>query len=249
MPRTICCVSTLFILLIGLLSSQSVFGQDIVINWTDRGWYNDLGTHDPNNDNYSVGDVRGRVCGGSIYCSNDLHNFFVFNLSSVTKTIASAKLALAQGSYISDDPSETYEMHDVTTSITTLRAGSSGNATGIATWNDLGTGIVYGSFEFTPKNPVDRGAVFEIPLNVSAIAAMNANHGLFAIGGRLTSLDDLTTSEQMFAQTGGVLGNSTTQLRITYVPEPSTLFLLAIGAISLFGRRKRQRTEAIGRRP
>ena len=72
------------------------------------------------------------MCVSYIYCSPDVHNFFVFDLSGLDGTIASATLALAQGDYISHDMTETYQLYDVTTSITTLRAGSPGNPTGIA---------------------------------------------------------------------------------------------------------------------
>jgi hypothetical protein len=78
--------------------------------------------------------------------------------------------------------------------------------------------------------------VVEILLNPSAIAAMNATHGLFGLGGSITTLDALANDEFTFAWTS--LGTEITQLRITYVPEPSTLLLMGIGAISLLGYRK-----------
>jgi hypothetical protein len=63
-----------------------------VINYTDRGWYLPTGYHDPPNLNYIVGDNRGRS--DCVPCANDYRNFFVFNLASVPKPIASATLEL-----------------------------------------------------------------------------------------------------------------------------------------------------------
>jgi hypothetical protein len=82
----------------------------------------------------------------------------------------------------------------------------------------------------------DQGSVVEITLNSSAIAAINSTHGLFGMGGSLTTLDGLANNEVAF----GSSGNATDirELRLTLVPEPSTLLLLGIGAISLLGYRK-----------
>jgi hypothetical protein len=80
------------------------------------------------------------------------------------------------------------------------------------------------------------GSVVEISLNSSAVAAMNSTHGLFGIGGSLTTLDGLANNEYTFGTSGSITDLS--QLRLTLVPEPSTLFLLGIGAISLLGYRK-----------
>ena len=197
--------------------------------------YNAAGFHDPNDSRYDVGDNRGRLCTS---CTPEFRDFFVFDLSSVTETIVSAKLALllpnsiARG-YFSSDPSENYELHDVTTPISTLVDGTSG----LAAWNDLGSGVVYGSRTMTPADtmPFD-DTIVEIDLNDSAIAALNSSHGLFAIGGSLTTLDTVANMELVFWATG--LVSDTSQLRLTLVPEPFTLLLLGIGAISLLGRRK-----------
>ena len=222
-------------LLASLVDCTRVSAQSVNIDYTGRGWYTDIGSHAARNLNYFIGDK----CDASP-CMSDTRNFFVFDLSGVTLPISSAKLALFVPGplpilgFESVDPSETYELHDVTTSITTLLAGwTNGSSTGIAIWNDLGTGVVYGSRAMTAA---DMGSVVEITLNSSAIAAMNATHGLFAFGGSITTLDALPNHENIFAGTSS--GSLTTQLRLTLVPEPSTLLLLGISAISLLGYRK-----------
>jgi hypothetical protein len=217
-----------------LVIRQIAFAETVVINYSDRGWYEVTGFHSPTLLNYSVGDNRGFGCVG---CQNDYRNFFVFDVSSVVTPIASAKLALlvpgpltiTPPGYKSLDPSENYELHDVVTPIASLVDGTGG----VAAHTDLGSGVVYGSRTMTAA---DNGIIVEINLNSSAITAMNATHGLFGIGGSITTLDGLANDEYTFAWTN--LGTETTQLRLTLVPEASTFFLLGIGAISLVGYRK-----------
>jgi hypothetical protein len=217
----------------GLLDCPLVSAATVVINRTDRGWYNESGLHQPSNQNYIVGDDRYTGCGTSCYA--DVHDFFVFDLAGVTQPISSAKLALfvpgpgSQRGYLSPDPSENYELHDVSTPIATLVAGTGG----VAAHADLGSGVVYGSRTMTAA---DNGSVVEITLNSSAITAMNATHGLFGIGGSLTTLDAVANNEVVFAWTNN--GSEVTQLRLTLVPEPSTLVLLGMCAINLLGYRK-----------
>jgi hypothetical protein len=180
--------------------------------------------------NYFVGDNLS---------NKDTRNFFVFNLAGVTQPIASATLALyvpgAPGDigpgYESPDPSETYELHDVVTPIASLV----GNTGGVAAYNDLGSGVVYGSRTMTAA---DNGSVVEISLNPSAIAALNSSDGLFGIGGSITTLDELMNSEHTFAYTEA--DTNVAQLRLTLVPEPSALALLGLGVIGLFGYRQRK---------
>jgi hypothetical protein len=80
------------------------------------------------------------------------------------------------------------------------------------------------------------GSMVEIDLNTSAIAALDAATGLIGIGGTVTTLDSAANAEYVFGATG--LVTHITELRLTLVPEPSTLFLLGIGAISLVGYRR-----------
>jgi PEP-CTERM motif len=223
-------VSWLFTLLSGLLYCPSALAQTVVINYTDRGWYAPTGFHDPSNLNYGVGDVRGPSCG--VTCYADIRNFFVFDLAGVTQPISSAKLELSVPigrGYVSPDPSENYELHDVITPIATLVDGTGG----VAAHADLGSGVVYGSRMMTAG---DNNTVVGITLNSSAIAVLDAATGLIGIGGSLTTLDDLPNDEYTFAYP--TTTDSIAQLRLTLVPEPSTLLLLGIGAISLLGYRK-----------
>src|SRR4051794_2112356 len=137
MLRTVSCAITPITLLIPLLVCQVASAQTLNISAIDRGRYDATGFHDPNNLDYGVGDIRASCPS----CTDDNRNFFVFDLSGVTQPIASAKLALEASNVFSADPGEAYELHDVTTLITSLRNGTGG----VAAWTDLGSGVVFGS--------------------------------------------------------------------------------------------------------
>jgi hypothetical protein len=220
MRRAIARRSLLVILFILVLSGVTS-AETVVIATTNRGTYNERGEQ-TDNSNFYVGDGRGNGCD---YCGGDYRNFFVFDLAGVVQPIASAKLALSMPllGFRSDGTSENYELHDVVTPISDLVNGTSG----VAAHADLGNGVVYGSDSITDRCYCDY--IDEIQLNASAIAAMNTSHGLFAMGGSITTLNDVVDSEFAF----GSSPFSTAVLRLTLVPEPSTFFLLGIGAISL----------------
>ena len=202
--------------------------QTVVVPHTDRGQYQDTGFHNPTNPNYVVGE-------SSFTPPLLFHNFFVFDLSGVVQPIASAKLALfvpselAGPGYNSPDASENYELHDVTTSIATLVAGTGG----VAAYTDLGSGVVYGSRTMTAT---DMGTVVEITLNPAAVAALDAATGLIGIGGSLTTLDGVVNSEFTFGSSGSA--TDTTELRITLVPEPSSAILCFVASLALMLRKR-----------
>jgi hypothetical protein len=216
----------LITLLIVLLASSLVSAESVVINHTDRGWYNMSGNHQPETHNYFVGDRFG--------VGRDFRNFFVFDLAGVTQSIAGANLALfvpilPETGYESPDLSENYELHDIVTPFATLLDGTGG----VAAHADLGSGVVYGSRTMTAA---DSGSVVEITLNLSAIAALDAATGLIGLGGSLTTLDAIANNEGTFGYTG--FGTDISQLRLTLVPEPTSIFLLGMSIISLLGYRK-----------
>ena len=218
-----------------LLFTDSVYAQKMTIPATNRGWYDISGNHDPADTNFAAGDNRGPFCQS---CNDDYRDFFVFDLGLVVQPIKSAQLlvqlhGLPLQSYMSDDPSETFEVHDVTTPIDALVAGTGG----VAAHEDLGTGVVYGSRVMTAA---DIGQVVEIDLTAAAIADLNAAHGRFAIGGSVTTLDSLPNYELVFGYSQR--DNPITELRLTLVPEPTTwaLFVVIAATVGLFPRWHRE---------
>jgi len=148
----------------------------------DKGWYDGSGFHNPSNPNYIAGDYYGSY-----------RNFFAFNLPLWLAPIISAQLAINTHEYTSSDLGEKYQLHDVSTAVPALLAGGTGQ---VAIFNDLGDGVSYGSTSYSDS---DDYTVRYIDLNAAAISALGANGGqAFAIGGQLTSLDQISNEEYVF---------------------------------------------------
>lgn len=134
-----------------------------------RGFYRADGSH-PGNNNYVVGHANGTVN----------RNWFTFNLPTppVGQCVVSAMLQ-TNGFDVSGNLTVT--LYDFTGTISGLTAPSAAGPAGVARFNDLGNGTIYGSRNFIPA---DTNTVFGYTLNSSALAAINANLGsAFAIGG------------------------------------------------------------------
>ncbi len=198
----------------------------IVLNSTDRGWYDSTGFHTTNNDNYAAG----------LFSNLEFRNFFVFDLGAVTGTILSAELRIFSpgSSFQSNDARETLSLFDTSTSIASLTNGTAG----MTAFNDLGSGTLLGSTQFSAAND---GAFTAISLNASAISLLQGAIGnSFALGGALSTLGN--SADQLLFATSGDFDFSPTDIRLslvtsqgnfTPVPEPSTYNL--IGAIALLG--------------
>ena len=218
-----------------LVGAGAAYGT--TIDATDRGHYEDDGDHDSANTNYIVGEVPT----GSV----QYHNFFVFDLSSVSGTITSAELRLLNppGGFASSDATETYEVFDVSTSSGTLTGGGAGL---VAVYADLAGGTMYAS---QVVSAADNGTTIVIPLNAAALSDLNAASGLFAFGGVLTTTVVGGANEFLFGLTGSPSTLADTQLVVTTdevnaVPEPSAyaLGLLGLAGLSLIGWWRRRLT-------
>lgn len=199
---------------------KSAFAQSITLNAIDSGWYSSGGFHSPTIENYVVG-RRGPL---------DYNNFFVFDLSGVEKPIASAFLRISNPAdgYQSPDPTEAYTLFNVSTPVSTLKAGGF-PLTDIYT--DLGSGISFGSQTISAQ---DNNSVVTIALNATGVASLNsARSGLYAIGGSITTISGLDT-QSVFQSTGF---GDTRQLIITPVPatvsEPANSPLVAFSFLGL----------------
>jgi hypothetical protein len=230
MTRTTVFVPRILFLQLFLLNGLVVYAQTDV-NWSVRGNMGVTGIGVK--ENYFVG-----------FSSFLYRDYFVFDLTALTKPVTSAELDLylpglvsyegpgqtiqTRPGYDSPDGSETFELHDVTTPIDQLVAFF---ATADV-YNDLGSGVFYGSRTITT---VDLDTIVRVTLNASAVAAINATHGMFALGGSLSTLHDPPQNEYAFAFTGQ--STDTTRLRLTLVPEPISTALIAFAAM-IFGCRR-----------
>jgi hypothetical protein len=201
--------------------------ETVVLNPIDRGHYTQFGSHSPSNTNYGVGQFTDGV--GQI-----ARNFFAYDLSGIEGTIIDAKLGYEFSSLLSPEGFEDYELYDVTTPIDQLLSGFAGEFA----YDDLGTGELYGTHRFFNS----QGLVpFEIQLTPAAITSLNNADDLWAIGGRISTLDGPLGFTQEFAIVNITQSPdfSTTPLILTIeIPAPGVLALL--GAAGLCGRRRRR---------
>lgn len=160
-------------------STANVIGiQTLTINGSqtiqasDAGWYTDNGTHFADNDNYVVGTLN----------NHTYHDFFVFDLTTVSGPITSAELSLYVPStvgYVNSNSSAiTYQNWDVSTQLSLLTSNQT-SATSI--FSDLGTGTLFGTVTVGPEV---QGQQVHVSLNGAALSAiLAAEGGQFAIGG------------------------------------------------------------------
>ena len=157
----------------------------IEIGSSRRGWVTETGANNlgPGNlGNYIVG-----RCGSSDACLGDnleRNNYFQFDVFGV-QDILSATLQLRQpqdefgspglNGYLGNQPFHTYTLYDVLTSLDG----------GLALFNDLRTGISYGSFTLDAST---NGTFVNLALNGSALTSIldaQASNGLFNLGGTI----------------------------------------------------------------
>lgn len=176
-----------------LVQTYTCDPDHIVLLATHSGFYSHAGNHTPGN--YAVG--------WFVLSSNELRDYFVFDLSSVDATITAATLRADTapkgfGLYRSADPSETYQLVEVSTPVATLTGGSAG----LAGFEDLTDGTVYGSIVLTAQNIQE---LTTVPLNDTALALLNAADGPVAFGGSITTLTKGPTNENIFNSTNATL--------------------------------------------
>jgi autotransporter-associated beta strand protein len=189
----------------GDVQLRLTYGTSVVINSANLGWYNNLGNHTASNPNYFVGDDS----------ANLYHNFFVFNLPALSSQFVDAELLVNSYNNVSPSGVETYQLYDVTTSITVLTNSASG-ATNVYT--DLGSGAVYGGRNVYVS---ESGLISSIPLNGSFVAAALANSGgRIALGGALTSLNPAPTVENLFGASSGLPVDA--QLWLGFLAAPAS---------------------------
>ena len=213
-------------LLLGPLAPAS--RADLVTS-ADRGRYTDAGAHTPTNPNYTTGFVNNL---------GELRSFFTFDLAGVTGPITSARLLLRNVAFLgspynSPDPTETFSLFDVLTPTAALTNGTGG----VAAFNDLGTGVDYGTRVISPA---DNGQLVMVELNGDGVAALNAAAGAggtFALGGALATIDGAVGNRLTQSVFTGTTGASTVSLEfeVAAVPEPTSLALLGLAAVGAFG--------------
>jgi len=174
---------------------------------------------------------------------DEFRSYFVFNLAGLSGVIDSATLSLYISNYISQDPSETLGIFDVTTPIADLESG-------IGAFGDLGTGTMFGSAAVSTDSI---GTRIDIDLNAAGIAALNAGQNDIAFGGAITTLAKVlgefptscsppfSPSCQELVVGAGPGSHSTPYLIVgSKVPEPGSvyLFLTVLAGFSIIRFRR-----------
>lgn len=171
--------------------------------------------HEPSIEYFVTG--RGGHTPHTTLLSNEFRSFFVFDVEPtdrpITKTVL--RIVVPANGYASDDPSETFALVDVTSSISTLRAGGTGWApTSLeAIFDDLGDGHQYASRTFTKA---DDGKTVDIELDAVARAMLKTG-GTVAFGGHLTTGSTASNKWEYLFELSGL---TPVRLQVTIAPPP-----------------------------
>ena len=203
------------------------------IDATSRGAYRFDGGINPQPLNYLAGSTADQGV---------FRNWLVFDIPALAlgQVYGTAILRLNTRNIFTPDATETYELHDVTTPIATLENGTGG----VAAFNDLGSGSIFGSRVYGAN---EDNTILDIALSSSAVSAINAKAGsLFAAGGSITTLSGNPGNEVVFGNSNDA-PLSQTQLILTTIsgsaaPEPSSLALLIplLGGVCVAAVRRRR---------
>jgi hypothetical protein len=139
-----------------------------------RGWYSDSVGHTSANDNTVTGLVTGQT----------FRSYFVFSLEGLSATIIrDVVLELEVSTYRASEPSVLASVWDVSTPSTTIEPDSAS----IAVFDDLGSGIQYGTATLTAGS-VSATAPVAFALSAQAAADVKAHLGAdFVVGVKLES--------------------------------------------------------------
>jgi hypothetical protein len=170
-------------------------------------------------------------------------NWFTFNLPTppLGQGVVSAML---HTSAFTVSGSLTVTLYDFTGTVSDLASVTAAGPSGVARFNDLGTGTIYGSRSFVSTDS-DQSVTYA--LNTSALTALNANLGsAFAIGGA----SNVEGSTDVFAYGSSQFSNFLDVSLIleygdvTTIPLPPAAWagLSTLAGIGLIGcvRRRRQ---------
>ena len=163
----------------------NISGSQFDAGVNNAGWWSPNAVNADSNDNYIVGSIN---TGNQILLYND---FFTFDLAGLNVLVTDAELRITRGFCCGGNDtsggfgSVTYTLWDVTTDETTL---NNNNGTSQAIYDDLGSGINYGSIVVADDGTPDP---LVIALNQNALQLINRRAGeFFSIGGTLNTVPE-----------------------------------------------------------
>ena len=173
----------------------------------------------------------------------------MFDVSGVASPVTAATFNAFNPSngFITDLGFETFALFDVSTPIGSLISGTGG----VPAYNDLGSGVSYGTLNVTSAA---NGTTISVALNTQGLTALNTartGSGVFAVGGAITTLGESGGSEYLFGFTGNqepTPGDGNTFLDVQFgdvptvaTPLPPTLVAGFVGMAMLAGVRRLRR--------
>lgn len=179
-------------------------------------------------------------------------NYHIFDIPTLTtnEVVSSIKLSIPHpnNSYDSPDSSETVGLFDIDpANFAALRDPTGQSSSTIdALFNDLGTGISYGSFT---SSSADTGTTQTIIFNDSSTDSLldilttfgQAGGGDFGIGGTVISADIGSGIQRVLRGTGGSFTQLTNlEITTTVVPAPAAVWLFGSALLGLAGSAKRR---------
>jgi hypothetical protein len=208
----------------------TAMAQPVALDAYDRGWYSQGGFHDPSNNNYFTGDTTGNADD-----FGELRSFFVFDLTALaSRTLVGARLELSGTFWFTDQGFETFRL----TSVGFAREPLVDGTGGVAAFNALGTGEVYGE--------VTRTGFLSGPLVVNLNQAFLDSvpyGGWLVLGGRLTTL---TSRGAMFGSSSDGESSGSAMPRLILddglpeVPLPGAAGLGFVGLCFVAAQRRRR---------
>ena len=181
-------------------SGSNNYNGQLILNFTNlttqtlttsgiQGWWSPQAGHFANNPNYITGYYAG---------TNYYNNFFTFNTVGLSSLVVQSATLKLNGYSI--DGSYTYKLSDVTTSFATLTSSSPNTAVATQVYNDLYTGVSYGSFGI---NASQSNTLISFALNSNAISAINnmiLGAGYFMLGGSINTppSSDINNTQPFF---------------------------------------------------
>jgi hypothetical protein len=175
-------------------SVQLVTGSGQILNGTEGYWWLPIINSNVTPSGGSIGSFL--VMG----YPQDTHGFAAFDLSSLPGPVDSATLRFNNANVAVYAPyltSMSMAFYDVSTPFATLTQPFGTNPDGVSIYNDLGSGALYGSYDF---HQLSRSyPSLDIPLNGAAIDAINADRGgYFSVGATPHAPDSVPEPGMLF---------------------------------------------------